>query len=189
MSIKMIGDSHCFVFEGIIDIKWFGLNHKTTMHQFTMDPVYNLSDGIETIIFTYGEIDCRYSILQQILIKKKKGDEIIEELINKYVNKVLEYKNKYNISVCIYNIPPTSKTNLRDTYGTITDRKIITLAMNKKLEERCKEMNIPFLKTYDIIVADDGFLRQDIADECGVHVANEHQILMVKPLIQLMRLK
>ena len=191
MSIKIIGDSHCIAFEGIIDVKWFGLNHKTTMYQFTQDPVYNLSSGIETVFFSYGEIDCRYSILRQIFENNKKGDEVIEELINNYVDKVVEYRDKYYISVGIYNIPPTSKHNTCDIYGTAIERKIITVSMNNKLEERCKQMRVPFLKTYDVLVDEEGFLRSDIADNDGngVHVAKDHQILLVKPLMELMQLK
>lgn len=189
MSIKIIGDSHCIAFDGIIDVKWFGMHHKTTMYQFTQDPVYNVSSGIGSVIFSYGEIDCRYSIIRQIKQLKRNGDQVIEELINNYVDKVVEYKTKHNISVCIYNIPPTSKTNTRDTAGSLQERQIVTLAMNKKLEERCNALNVPFLKTYELLVDTEGFLRTDIADESGVHIANDHQLLLVKPLINMMKLK
>ena len=188
MSIHTIGDSHS-------QNGWSGIiNHH-------LDPIlcysfgneqlnrydirnFNINDE-DTIIFCFGEIDCRCHIHKHIN-ETNSYEEIIYNIVNNYFEAIkiniitsqLKLKN-----ICVYNVvPPIQKYNTEEDsrypyLGNDEERKKYTLYFNKKLKERCIENNYIFFDIYDKYTDENGFLRKDLSDgkvhiRDGVYITN-----------------
>jgi hypothetical protein len=138
----------------------------------------DMHDG-DSVIFSFGEIDCRCHVHKHI--SKKIGYiEIIDDIIEKYLETI-----RLNISVssvifrnvCVFNIvPPVDKRNTRENpnqpyLGTNEDRKKYVLYFNKKLSELCEKMGYIFFDVHDKYVDSNGLLRKDYSDG-NVHIRN-----------------
>jgi hypothetical protein len=180
MSIHTIGDSHSY--NG-----WTGIiNHHLgprLCHSFGRDKLYccdirncNLKDG-DTIIFSFGEIDCRCHIHKHIN-ETTTYQAIINDIVENYfeaiklniTNSQVKLKN-----VCVYNVvPPIQQYNTCENpyfpyLGTDEERKTYVLYFNKKLKEKCIENNYIFFDIYDKYIDENGFLRKDLSDG-NVHI-------------------
>jgi lysophospholipase L1-like esterase len=191
MSIIFLGDSHSIVFDTIypnVITQWMGMHKKTTMHHFNHDEIYTIPSNAKVVIFSYGEIDTRYSIHKQIIkpTNNRTMEQIIDDLCNDYVHKVIKYRDMYNIKVGVYNIPPTSCKNTESIFSTLENRKLVSEKMNLKLEECCKQLNVPFLKTVDLLQDINGYLNVHLADKNGdgVHLDRKHQSVLLPRLVE-----
>lgn len=182
MSIHTIGDSH-------------SMNGWTGTIQHHLGPVlcysfgkeklnrcdirgFNINDG-DTIIFCFGEIDCRCHIYKHIT-DTITYQNIINNIIDDYFEAI-----ELNIStsqiklktICVYNvIPPVQKNitveNSSFPYlGTDEERKQYVLYFNEKLKEKCIEQNFLFFDVYNNYTDENGFLRRDLSDD-NVHIGN-----------------
>jgi hypothetical protein len=139
---------------------------------------YNIKDD-DTIIFSFGEIDCRCHVHKHIN-KTTTYQSIIDNIVTKYfeaislIIEVSKIKLKY---VGVYNIvPPVEKYNTPENeyypyLGTDDERKIYNLYFNEKLKEKCNEKNYLFIDIYDKYIDENGFLRKDCSDGI-VHIDN-----------------
>jgi len=188
MSIHTIGDSHSH--NGWNDI----INHHlgpVLCYSFGKEKLnrcdirkFNIKDG-DTIVFCFGEIDCRCHIHKHIT-ETKTYQNIIDNIINNYFEAIdlnlliLEIKLK---NVCIYNvIPPVQKYNTCEDnnypyLGTDEERKQYSLYFNTKLKEKCIEKKYIFFNIYNDYIDENGFLRKDLSDgyihiSDGIHITN-----------------
>ena len=180
MSIHTFGDSHSY--NG-----WYGI---TTHHlgpvlcySFGMEKLnrcdirnFNIKDN-DTIIFCFGEIDCRCHIYKHIN-ETNTYEDIINNIVDNYFEAIklniitshLKLKN-----ICVYNVvPPTQKHNTSENpkfpyLGTDTERKQYVLYFNKKLKEKCSENNYIFFDVYDKYADENGFLSKILSDG-NVHI-------------------
>ena len=134
-------------------------------------PPRNIQNG-DTIIFCFGEIDCRCHI-HKYVNSTKAYQSIIDDIVEKYFDAIA-----LNISVspvlfknvCVYNVvPPIHEHNTpqNEEYpclGTDQDRKNYVLYFNKKLKEKCSQNNYIFFDIYDKYADSDGFLIKDLSD-------------------------
>ena len=174
-TFRMFGDSHCLAFDGLIDeIEWIGATRAATMHSFnTLN--YNFFNPLHVTIFTFGEIDCRFRVSQQPL----PNEQVINKLTKDYITKILLFKELYCLSwIGVYNIVPTSKTNQRDTSGTLEERRENVDIMNRMLKEACDVADIPFLYTFDLLVGSDGYFREDLIDDSVHLIPSKNQVLV-----------
>ena len=186
MNILVVGDSHCYAgWENIsllnINIKSLHLGPKL-MYSFgnsKMKVINNSnSKNIDVIIFCFGEIDIRCHVPKY----KDEYEKVIENLVENYIDTIkFNVKDLSNIKVCIYNIPPPSKSfevkNKKFPFvGTDQERKIYALTINEKLRELCKKNNFIFIDIYSFYCNDEGFLNKQVRDG-SVHIKE------TKPLI------
>jgi hypothetical protein len=195
MSIHTIGDSHSH--NG-----WSGIiNHHlgpVLCYSFGKDKLnrcdirnYDIKDG-DTVVFSFGEIDCRCHVHKHVSDESTYQD-IINHLVDNYfeaidlniVTSQITFKN-----ICVYNVvPPIQKYNTLENpeypyLGTDEERKEYALYFNQKLKEKCIEKGYVFFDIYDKYIDENGFLRKDLSDENvhirnGVHISNfiqEHHL-------------
>lgn len=133
---------------------------------------YNIKNG-DSVIFSFGEIDCRCHVIKHVT-DKKSYQMIIDELIENYCDAI-----QFNVATCdarlkhvsVFNIPPTplkstvsgqdkAKTPL---LGTDEERKLYGMYFNDKMRAKCKENNWIFFDVYEAY-SKNGFLNQKLSD-------------------------
>ncbi len=143
---------------------------------------HNIKDG-DTVIFSFGEIDCRCHIHKHIS-NKKTYQMIIDNIINNYIDAIKININNSNIklkNVGIYNIvPPIQKNNTVENpefpyIGSDDDRKLYVLYFNQELKKKCIENNWIFVDIYDKYTDKNGFLNKELSDG-NVHINDERYL-------------
>jgi len=182
MSIHTIGDSHSgYGWSGIIQ------HHLGPIlcYSFAREKLkrcdirnFNIKNG-DTLIFCFGEIDCRCHI-HKYITKTITYQYIIDSIVENYFKaielniSVLESKLK---NICVYNVvPPIQKYNTIENpeypyLGTDQERKNYVLYFNKKLKEKCIEKKYIFFDIYNNYIDKNGYLRKDLSDG-NVHINN-----------------
>jgi len=139
---------------------------------------FNIKDG-DTIVFCFGEIDCRCHIHKHIT-ETTRYQDIINNIVDNYFEAIelnvsisqIKLKN-----VCVYNVvPPIQKYNTVENpeypyLGTDEERKQYALYFNKKLKEKCIEKEYIFFDIYNNYIDENGYLRKDLSDST-VHIGN-----------------
>lgn len=187
MSIHTFGDSHSSdIISGWCDCSNIIAHHLGPIlcYSFGLENLnrcdiskFNIKDN-DTVIFCFGEIDCRCHI-QKYLTNNNSYQTIINNIISNYINAI-----KINIDnckvklkhVCIYNIPPTipkppSSNAKFPLLGSDDERKEYGLYFNKCLKEKCIENNWIFFDVYNSYIDDNGFLNKKLSDG-NVHIKN-----------------
>jgi hypothetical protein len=182
MVVHTFGDSHAL-------FGWAGVKHHylgpILCYSFGKEKLnrcdiskYDIEDG-DTIIFCFGEIDCRCHIHKHIT-EENSYQNIIDNLVENYfeaicvniINCKVQLKN-----ICVYNIvPPIQKINTSENLeypylGSDEERKSYVLYFNQKLKEKCAENNYLFFDIYNYYIDENGFLRKDLSDH-NVHIRN-----------------
>lgn len=182
MSLHTIGDSHSI--NGWTQIIQHHLG-AVLCYSFGKDKLnrcdirnYNIKDG-DTIVFCFGEIDCRCHIHKHIKDTITYQD-IINDIIDNYFEAI-----ELNVSIsqikikniCVYNVvPPVQKYNTSENpdfpyLGTDEERKQYVLYFNKKIKEKCIEKKYIFFDIYDKYIDENGFLSKALSDG-NVHISN-----------------
>lgn len=180
MTIHTVGDSHCYA-------GWTGvISHHlgpVLCYSFGKEPLercdlrkYDLKEG-DTIVFCFGEIDCRCHI-QKHVTETVSYQEIIDQIVRHYFEAIETTVKASQVQlkkVCVYNVvPPVQKGNTAANHqypylGTDEERRNYTLYINQLLKEKCKEANYLFIDIYDSYKDESGFLRKDLSDG-NVHI-------------------
>lgn len=182
MSIHTIGDSHSY--NG-----WTGITHHhigpLLCYSFGKEKMnrcdirnFDIKDG-DTIIFCFGEIDCRCHIHKHVT-DTTTYQSIINNIVHNYfeaieLNVTISQLNMKN--VCVYNVvPPIQKHNTLENpdypyLGTDEQRKQYVLYFNEKLKEKCVEKKYVFFDVYNHYIDDNGFLKKELSDG-NVHIRN-----------------
>ena len=182
MTVHTFGDSHAYCGWSEVTTNHLGayLCYSFGRDNYICDIRNNpsIKDG-DTLIFCFGEIDCRCHIRKHVSLLVK-YQLIIDNIVNNYIKTI-----KLNIStsqlklrnVCIYNVvPPVQKHTIDESaeyphLGTDEERKQYVLYFNKKLKEKCAENGYIFFDVYDKYVDENGFLRKDLSDG-NVHIGD-----------------
>lgn len=182
MTIHTIGDSHSYY-------GWNGvINHHLgpiLCYSFGKDILsrcdirnFNIKNG-DSIVFCFGEIDCRYHIHKHVS-ETNSFMNIIDNIVDNYFKAIELNINLLNLSlknICVYNVvPPVQKhmTGENEKYpflGSDEERKIYTLYFNKKLKEKCNEYKYIYFDVYEKYIDENGYLRKDLSDG-HVHILN-----------------
>uniref|UniRef100_A0A6C0KN84 SGNH domain-containing protein n=1 Tax=viral metagenome TaxID=1070528 RepID=A0A6C0KN84_9ZZZZ len=187
MTIHTIGDSHSFHgWNNDIIKHWLG---PVLCYSFGKDQLnrcdireFNINHG-DSVIFCFGEIDCRAHIFKHIT-DTISYQNVINSLVTSYIEAIdlnlftsqLQLKN-----ICIYNIPPTcSWIDTVDHHefpwlGTKEERKSYALYFNQKLKEKCFEKGYIFFDIYDKCTDENGYLRHDISDDY-IHISDTNYL-------------
>ena len=126
----------------------------------------------DSVVFCFGEIDCRCHV-HKYINSVKSYKMIINEIIHNYINAIkinLENCNVKLKNICVFNIPPTpqkkqvkSKVNF-PLLGTDEERKSYATYFNKCLKDKCNENKWIFFDVYDSYCDNNGFLNKKYSD-------------------------
>lgn len=191
MVIHTFGDSHCYSgFGNIPNVRTHHLGPKLCF-SIGRDGIdikngYNVNDG-DTVIFCFGEIDCRCHI-QKYVSTHQDYKQIIDDIVINYFTKIKHAVDAFDTTLTpvIYNVvPPVQKYNTAENpeypyLGTDDERKVYVMYFNEKLQQKCVEFNYLFLNIYDKYVDDNGFLNKNLSDG-NVHIRDE---IYLKQFIQ-----
>jgi hypothetical protein len=178
MTIHTFGDSHS-------KLGWEGI-HNLSVHHLGAKLCYSFGrDGIDlknfkveendTVIFCYGEIDCRCHI-QKYLTNDTDYINIIDKIVDEYFKQIKFSTSCFNnIKICVYNVVPAVEKEYASSciefpyLGTNNERKQYVLYFNKKLKEKCSEYGYIFFDIYNKYIDDNGFLNRNLSDD-SVHI-------------------
>ena len=184
MTLHTFGDSHALY-------AWKDCNNVITnclgpilCYSFGVDKLkrcdiskFNTKDG-DTVIFSFGEIDCRCHVYRYISFNSY--TKIIDGLISNYIDAIKVNLNTCKTSfknICIYNIvPPFQKANTIENkqypyLGSDEERKKYVLYFNSHIKKKCIENNWIFVDIYDEYIDKNGFLNKNLSDG-HVHINN-----------------
>ena len=112
---------------------------------------YDINDG-DSLIFCFGEIDCRCHVHKHITATTPYRN-VIDSIIDSYITaiNINIYNSDINFkNICIYNVvPPIERyntyENIEQPYlGSDQERKQYVLYFNQILREKCNENNWVF---------------------------------------------
>ena len=185
--IHVIGDSHFRA----IDVCFFHCpnyyykHSPMSMHQVSNHKIfYQLGVNSESLIpknglwiFCFGEIDVRCLIYNQIHEKKRQEDEVINTLVDNYIDNCLSVYSEIGIMSVV---PPSrhdpEKNNVNFPFiGSDKDRSRYTCKLNSRLEEKCKEKNLLYINIYDAYKDSEGFLSREYSDG-DVHIEDKSKV-------------
>lgn len=138
----------------------------------------NIQNG-DTIVFCFGEIDCRCHIHKHITTDIT-YQHIIDDIISNYIEGITDIITTSQLqlkNVCIYNVvPPVKQYNTRENpafpfLGSDNERKSYVLYFNQQLKQRCIENKFIFFDIYDRYIDENGFLKKELSDN-NVHIKN-----------------
>jgi len=118
------------------------------------------TDGI--VLACFGEIDIRHHIFKQVCLGRDE-DEIIYNLVNKYIETLLLNKIKYKYIGCPSIVPvrrnfESDQTPIR---GSDVDRLRYTLKLNYLLQRELPRHGIYFMNLYPYYCNSEGYLIDD----------------------------
>ncbi len=186
MTIHTIGDSHsCNGWPATVKDHHIG---PVLCYSFGRDNLgkcdirnFDIKDG-DTIVFCFGEIDCRCHIHKHI--SEMPYQQIIDITVAQYARaidinlRVSSLRPRY---VCVYNVVPPIQRHKKENHtvypflGEDEERKQYVLYFNKKLREMCASRGYIFFDVYDKYTDENGFLSDNLCDgNChignGVHI-------------------
>lgn len=179
MVIHTFGDSHSYKgWEGIPNLNTHHFGAKLCFsigrNGINIKDKYSVNNG-DTVIFCFGEIDCRCHIHKHIT-KSNDYKQIIDTIVNNYFIQIKNAVDVFdNIKTVIYNVVPPiqkHKTGENPNYpylGTDEERKAYVLYFNEKIQRKCLEYNFLFFDVYNKYTDSNGFLNKSLSDN-NVHI-------------------
>ena len=174
-TIHTIGDSHCYSgWSNIITPHHLGPVLCYTFGKDRCDlrnPAYSIRDG-DTVIFCFGEIDCRCHVYKHIN-ETTTYEQVIDAIVENYVEaiKVTIATSQLKLKrVGVYNVvPPVQRHNTHEDpgypyLGSDDERKAYVLYFNQLLRAKCAENNFVMFDVYDNYADNNGFLRKELSD-------------------------
>jgi hypothetical protein len=198
MVIHTFGDSHSYIgWEEIPNIITHHLGPKLCFSigrdGINIKEGYNVNMG-DTVIFCFGEIDCRCHIHKHIT-EGNNYKEIINSIVNNYFTQIKRATNDIdNINTVIYNVvPPIERHNCEENpkfpyLGTDDERKQYVLYFNEQLKQKCIEYNFLFFDVYNKYIDSNGFLNKTLSDgnvhiRDGIHLKNFIEVNILRQYI------
>jgi len=137
---------------------------------------YGIKEG-DSVIFCFGEIDCRCHI-QKHITSTRTYKMIIDEIVKNYVEAIRVNIENCNIKlkrVSIFNVvPAVQKYNTYENHeypylGSDEERREYVLYFNKCLKEKCEENSWIFFDIWEKCIDNNGYLNKTISDG-NVHI-------------------
>lgn len=183
LPIFTIGDSHAVWSFAIDGIKYPRVTHSLriatpyswTMHRVGRDSIDFTSIGFpkeSIMLLSFGWIDINFQHIDKQIELGRAVDEIINTLVNAYINVLVQNRNRGQTHIGVMNIlPPTTDDDkiiftevLPNGPSSIEIRAGFTKKMNSVLKQKCSEFNLLYLNLHDAYVNEDGSLKKDLSD-------------------------
>lgn len=178
--IHCVGDSHVNIFTGTSRIPGlFCGNHNEDKNEkvFTYNIGPKCAHNIvfkyerflksvesikknETIILSFGEVDCRIHFYKISNQQYKDIEDCIDETIDRYFSFVKDVKEKVTSDLIVYGPPPSKSNEALVNYenffsGTQKDRNEICRKFNNRLKEECGKNGYQFLSLFEHVINED----------------------------------
>ena len=205
--IHCIGDSHASIFSGseTMQLEWPSRSMDTMpfFRSYRIGPAtaYNLQNKkhiidqiikcvlnyeTDSLLFCFGEVDCRAHLKKQMDIQSRDMEDVVNECVVRYFDTILHYKNE-GISVMAWG-PVASHGEEKPyttgpSFGTPIERNQITKQFNDKLKSLCEKNQIKFLTAfYEMTYESEGCLKTNThyTDSVGIHLNNNAVEMIVK---------
>lgn len=146
---------------------------------------FNVQEG-DTIILSFGEIDCRCHI-HKYINNETPYQLIIIKIVDSYFKAIKANVEQFKkLKTFVYNVVPPIEADATiwnnpefPFVGTNEERKKYHVFFNECISEACKIYNYTFFNVYDKYLDSNGFLRKSDADGL-IHVINpryHHQFM------------
>lgn len=194
----IFGDSHAQFNMKDFKVPHYNLcQYSITMHRVGRDNIipnfYPIMDQNTSIfMFFYGEVDARCHIYKQIQLATRGLEEIVTELVEKYIQTIKN--NIKNGKVVVGSVTPSiRRREYEDVHGPVQhefpfmgtdeERVLYTKMLNELLEKKCLENGFKFLNTFNYYARPDGTMKYELSD--GIcHIKQNGYILeMAEKLI------
>ena len=134
----------------------------------------------DTVIFSFGEIDCRCHIHKYVNAMTT-YESLIKNTVDSYFEGIREIVSPFKkLTTYIYNVIPPIEVDATiwnnpeyPFIGTNDDRKKYHLFFNKCIAENCRSYGYGFFDIYDKYTDSNGFLRKSDSDGL-IHIMNPH---------------
>lgn len=141
-----------------------------------------------TLLFCFGEIDCRAHILKRQSIDNSELTSIVNDVVERYFS-VLEHYYQMGYSIIVWNVVPTSRNESKNpeypAIGTCEERNNVTRLFNSRLSELCDEKGLLFLDIFNQLLLPDGL--QDMKYYMDdVHLSQAAMPIVLKELNHLL---
>ncbi len=171
--IHCIGDSPVYVFTGVdtiggndilLDFKTYRLGPHTAYNAITKWDIIEsfLKNSVkpsDSVMFCFGEIDCRVHLQKQSELQKRPLEDVVSECVQRYFA-VFEKAKHYGHQLLAWNVPASSLNNVGygeySTYGNCKQRNEVISLFNKHLKRLCEKNGVIFISIFDKLVDDDG---------------------------------
>lgn len=170
-----------------------------TMHRVGRDKLnfldwrkYDIKNN-DIVIYVFGEIDIRCHIGKQRDLLKRDLTEVMDTLMYKYMESILENKKNFPHTKIIVFTPPPPGNSYNPSfpkYGAIEDRIHITNYFCKLLKQRCYDNQIYCFDLYDLLKDPSGRISfMYTVDDCHInhklnYMVKEKLLISIKNLIK-----
>jgi hypothetical protein len=191
--IYIYGDSH-----SDHSFRNLQLNHKNlnsssvTMFRIGRDNIIvnfdkNIIEKNDTIVLSYGEVDCRCHVKRQMNLGREE-DVVILELVDNYFTTINNSVKDKDVKVIIVGvIAPTKRNDYESLHGPIThefpfvgtdeERVRFTYKVNKRIEELSLQYGYHYFNPYtEYYTRPDGTLKFELSDNV-VHLRDNRVFL------------
>ena len=190
--IYLYGDSHAyFSFKQLSIPNQNYYQASITMFRIGRDGVIihfkrNMMRSGDTIVLSYGEVDCRCHIQKQIDLGRQE-DEVINDLVAKYIQTIKNNTVGLNVQIILVGvIPPTKRNEYEELHGPIThefpfvgideDRIRYTNKINRLLEKEANLNHYFYFNPYSYYTRQDGTFKFELSDQ-NVHLGDNSYFL------------
>ncbi len=172
--IHCIGDSHVLVFTGVDEVKencdalpFFRTHWLGPQTAYNVMKKAALIEGIvkeqvdkgDSILFCFGEIDCRTHLVRQAELQGRPLAEVVKDCVENYV-RIFERVGRYGHRLIAWNVPPSSFGNWSygdyPTYGSCAQRNEATAIFNSLLRKYCERRGAMYISIYSRLLDKDG---------------------------------
>jgi hypothetical protein len=130
---------------------------------------YGIRTG-DTLIFCFGEIDCRCHIYKYVA-PELPFTSIIDTIVDKYFDQIrAAVSGLEDVKVGVYNVvPPIQKHGVPENpafpyLGTDETRQAYVKYFNTRLRDKCAESGFLFVDVYEKYTDAAGFLNKELSD-------------------------
>jgi len=190
--VHVIGDSHVIPFRGSMPFLAHHLGAATafnlikknssTMSNEQLFQAVNKLGEKDTVMLSFGEIDCRIHIYYQH--KKSDGRYSISELIDRTISnygEIMAQLKRRGVNFCVYCVSPAANVGNEykyPFYGTLEVRSQINRMFNEKLGAFCRSNGYRFIDIYDRVSDKDGLMLKEYAGD-DIHL-NKKAVRLVR---------
>ena len=149
----------------------------------------------DSIVFCFGEIDCRAHVFKHVTPERSYQD-VIGELVKNYLLAVRRHIAALPVQlrhVCVFNVPPPPSTSMEEIAenaakaaaagyinpnpfrGPPEERLKYARYFNQLARELCPKLGITFIDVYDKYADANGYMNESLSDG-GLHIADGRHI-------------
>lgn len=140
------------------------------------------NNSFTTVIFMFGEVDCRYKLLEYALKKYNNSQNInynnlnfesicskgVHDVLNNYIPFIKNIENTLydKVNICLWGPHATfmNATYYHAMTGNGQIRNKVTFIFNENLKNVCKQNNWKYCSTFDLLI-DDNFITKNIGKQ------------------------